>query len=427
MMLRTSSGVLVLVGLMATSVVGAEGVQSSREASTQASANLCVVGGGLGATLLFPYFEVDLDDLSGITTLISVNNGLDSPGLARLVMWTDWGVPTLAFDIYLREHDIQTINLRSIFDGIIPSTGASSSVAQYPFCSIFPPYHENPVIVGDRTEHLRAAHTGRPRPNDGLCSSAEHGDSIARGYITVDSVNLCGGIESLDPKNTPANPAIIYFEDDQPTAIANNSNFLWGDSFFIDDRNNAAQGAGAVSLWADSYEFRGSGFYTFYGRFGNWDGRDDRVPLSNEWVQRYLNGGAFHGGADLIVFRHPNNNQAQPRSCDSPPSWFPLVSTITTEDEESSGRVTHQTDFLGLVTQRVSIGDLEPPPSSPFGLVWIEGVGDQLWVQPVLTGLGRFGVGLNGTPVGTLCDSIPPTMPAVQTTAAPHTDDFEWD
>ena len=34
----------------------------------------CQVGPGLGSSLLIPYFEVNLDDPSGITTLISVNN-----------------------------------------------------------------------------------------------------------------------------------------------------------------------------------------------------------------------------------------------------------------------------------------------------------------------------------------------------------------
>ena len=38
-------------------------------------------------------------------------------------MWTDWGIPTMAFDIYLKGFDVQTINVRSLLDGLVPVTG----------------------------------------------------------------------------------------------------------------------------------------------------------------------------------------------------------------------------------------------------------------------------------------------------------------
>jgi len=397
-------------------VLGGDPPSGGARASGSATgfADGCDVGHGLGATLLFPYFEVDLANLDGVNTLISVNNGLDEHGLVRLVVWTDWGVPTLAFDIYLEADDIQTISLRSLFDGEIPSTGDSSSIATYPFCTIYPPYHANPILEAPRIEHLRASHTGGPSPLDGLCSGADHGDEIARGYITVDSVNLCGGIESLNPKNTPANITLNYFNNDQIGTVANNVNMLWGDVVYLDDRNNAAHGTAAVSLWADSFQFGGSGKFTFYGRFSGWDARDDRVPLPAEWIQRFLDGGPFAGGAELIVFRHPNHPVAGPSSCGSPPSWLPLLSTVTTMNEDATGTVTHQDDLLGLVTQRVSIAELDPPPADNFGLVRVSGDNDQMWVQPVLTGRGRFGVALDGTAIRTTCGLLPPS-----TTAAP--------
>src|SRR5688500_5655617 len=64
------------------------------------------------ATLLYPYFEVDLQRNDGATTLISINNSSSSPVVARVVMWTDWGAPTLAFDVYLTGYDVQSLNLR---------------------------------------------------------------------------------------------------------------------------------------------------------------------------------------------------------------------------------------------------------------------------------------------------------------------------
>lgn len=412
-LLSCSVPVIVLGGDRSSAGPGASG-------SAAEFADSCDVGLGLGATLLFPYFEVDLTDLDGVNTLISVNNGLDEPGLVRLIVWTDWGVPTLAFDVYLEGNDIQTISLRSLFNGEIPSTGDSSAVAAYPFCTISPPFHSNPALDSQRIEHLRASHTGRPSPIEGSCSGADHGDEIARGYITVDSVNLCSGIESLAPRNTPVNPALHYFDNDQVGSTANNVNLLWGDIVYLDDENDAAHGTRAVSLWADSLQFGGNGRYTFYGRFSGWDARDDRVPLPGEWIQRFLNGGPFAGGAELIVFRQPSDPDASPTPCDTPPPWIPLASTITTMDEDANGLVTHQNDQLGLVTQRISVADLRPPPADSFGLIRVSGDGDQMWVQPVLTGLGRFSVALEGIPVRSMCGVQPPSTTASAATGPAH-------
>src|ERR1043166_7341240 len=79
------------------------------------------------ATLLIPYFEVDLDDPTGITTTFSVNNSAPRPVLARVTLWTDWGVPTLAFDLYLTGYDAQTLNVRDLLRGELPTTGADVS------------------------------------------------------------------------------------------------------------------------------------------------------------------------------------------------------------------------------------------------------------------------------------------------------------
>src|SRR5215218_4135209 len=79
------------------------------------------------ATMLIPYFEVDLADPAGQTTLFSVNNASAKSTLARVVLWTNWGVPSLAFDVYLTGYDVQTINLRDLFAGTLPQTGPDTS------------------------------------------------------------------------------------------------------------------------------------------------------------------------------------------------------------------------------------------------------------------------------------------------------------
>lgn len=75
------------------------------------------------ATLLLPYFEVDLADPQGRTTLFSVNNATPAAALTEVVLWSDLGVPTLSFQIYLTGYDVQTVNLRDIFaTGTLPRT-----------------------------------------------------------------------------------------------------------------------------------------------------------------------------------------------------------------------------------------------------------------------------------------------------------------
>src|SRR5262245_32927753 len=80
-----------------------------------------------GASLLLPYFEVDLDNANGVTTLLSINNASSTAILTHVVIWSDLSVPTLAFDIYLTGYDVQTINLRDIFvNGVLPRTASAA-------------------------------------------------------------------------------------------------------------------------------------------------------------------------------------------------------------------------------------------------------------------------------------------------------------
>ena len=121
----------------------------------------CVVGSGFGSTLLIPYFEVDLSNPNSLTTQIAVNNALDSPTLVRVVLWTDWGVPTLAFDVYLEGYAVGTLNARSIFNGNVPSTGEGADLSGFPFCDMLPPFHDNPILTATDRAQLEADH--RPR------------------------------------------------------------------------------------------------------------------------------------------------------------------------------------------------------------------------------------------------------------------------
>lgn len=374
-------------------------------AVAQPPAGGCLIGPGLGATLLFPYFELDLANPLNVTTLISINNGWSTPTLTRVVVWTDWGAPTIAFDVYLDPFDVQSLNVRDMFNGTLPSTGVSGDFSTFAFCASFPPFHANPALTAVERAQLAADHTGVEGPLTPTCAGSYHPDQIARGYITVDVVDQCSGVEGYGPELTPMNTVYPYFANGTGAGIAIDANRIWGDVIYIDAGNAAAQGSEAVALWADPTLFSGTGIYTFYGRLSGWDGRDDRVPLPRMWDQRFLNGGAFAGGADLIVWRDTAVQVVYP-NCGATPSWYPLTtSTNNALDESGDNLVDFGNDHFPVSTQRVSVGSLGIPFS--FGWAQVATGTTQSWVQPTLRGSGLYSASWNGTPVQFNCGVHP--------------------
>ena len=66
--------------------------------------------------------------------MLAIGNGFVYPRLARVILWTDWGVPTLAFDVYLPGLDVQSFNVRGRFsvgltaNGLLPLCGEPTPV-----------------------------------------------------------------------------------------------------------------------------------------------------------------------------------------------------------------------------------------------------------------------------------------------------------
>ena len=57
------------------------------------------------ATLLLPYFEVDLGNVNGVNTLLSINNASAAAVLVHVVVYADLSVPTANFNLYLTGYD----------------------------------------------------------------------------------------------------------------------------------------------------------------------------------------------------------------------------------------------------------------------------------------------------------------------------------
>lgn len=78
-------------------------------------------------TLLIPYFEVDLANPNGRDTLITVQNASATALLAHTVVWSDEGVASAIFDIYLTGYDIQAFSMRDVLNGALPETASATA------------------------------------------------------------------------------------------------------------------------------------------------------------------------------------------------------------------------------------------------------------------------------------------------------------
>ncbi|HVT57083.1 MAG TPA: hypothetical protein VHR45_01675 [Thermoanaerobaculia bacterium] len=387
------------------------------------------------ATLLVPYFEVDLDNPGGVNTMLAVNNAAARPAVARVVMWTDWGIPTLAFDVYLTGYDVQTLNLRDLFAGKLPLTGPAISPSgalsqpggEFPGCdthlvSIFEgaPRAEGTGPGGGidaaGVAYLRAAHGGRPLPGTApaRCAASPRPSGgpeagVVIGYVTVDSVSRCTGSTVATLENTPADAP--YFAP-RGSGLANDDNVLWGDAVVLDPRAGAAISQPAVAIVADP-DFLRAGDYTFYGRYLGFDGRDERVPLSSLYHARFLDDPASATTTDLVVWRDNRQAQATAQPCGANPVWSPLgeLQLLLFDEQENPTQVQHSNAFP-LTTQRVRIGGTSIPAAQPFGWVLLDlwhanATHAQAWVGSWVTTAGRCRFGHEALRADDLCSFGP--------------------
>lgn len=308
------------------------------------------------ATLLLPYFEVDLADADGRTTLLTVRNASPAPAVAHAVLWTDLGVPTVSFDILLTGFQTRRIDLRQLFE-----EGSVGFPAFGGDCGDLEEVGLEPRL---RPE-LRDAHRGLP---SGLfqefCGAVVHGDPVARGYVTIDNVNDCSVATPLDDG---------YFEEGG-LGIASNDNVLWGEYALVDDAAGRAVGEPMVHIEATDEEQPSFGARTFYGRFVGLGSRDDREPLAQSWGVRYE-----HQLTDVICWR--DNAVREPFDCEA----APVASTqgvnfpddekviVTVYDHESNQVTTADSAVpCNAVARRTTVGGTGFPVSPKSGWMRID-------------------------------------------------------
>ena len=411
---------------------------ASQSASAQPQKNptLVNIADVAGSTLLGPYFEVDLSNPTGMNTIFTVNNmGANISGvnpfpppafftqtngptavLAHLTIWSDLGVPVFNFNIYLTGFDVERIDMRAVLNGSLPQTasagqdpqdrispkGRDSQDINYASCSgggvplmvdNVNSYSQLPPgpISAATVANMQAALTGKPSASQGgKCGGADHSDNIARGYITIDTVNNC----------TARFPSDSGYLGAGGSGDTTDQTQLTGEVFYVDQLHGIARGDNLVHIHASPTDpaVTTTGNYTFYGRYDGFNAADDRQPLPTTFGARYVNGN-FTGAAiptpsspawgappanppagstSLVVWRDSKVAQHY-FTCGSLPSTYPLSqeSVVAFDEQEhpqSTGAMGALTNFgspFPIATQVVKIGGSALPVSFTAGWMYL--------------------------------------------------------
>jgi hypothetical protein len=329
-------------------------------AGAPARAVVCTPDPVPAATLLLPYFDLDSRDLSRskpkrATPLLAITNAGAAAVLARVTLWTDLSVPTLAFDVYLTGYDVEEVDLWKVFRGELPGDLA------IPCNNGAVPTRQLPP---EQIEALRLAHAGQPVPANGdLCSAVDHGDTLLRGYVTIDnSLGCTGGNTAVFPRDPG------YFG---LGGIAANENVLTGQYFLQSRKRKVAEVGRLVAIEAAPF-LLGPGDATFYGRYVGYSGADAREPLPTTWGVRTLSDPATKRSTELLVWRSSEANQG-PFQCASrgEAGWFPLVQNeLVAFDDFENAEGIEQSAFPAEANS-VRIGSETLPVTAPSGWLYL--------------------------------------------------------
>lgn len=288
-------------------------------AGTRDNDDSCDVKVTPAATLLLPYFEVNLANPGVRTTLFTITNVTRYPQIAHVTLWTDWAYPVMNFNVFLTGYDVQAINLADVLVNgtVAPPNGTTSATTpgsmsanntsgnpnlRSPLdCGSVPGTVPQSIMAAVRT----ALTTGVFNPPGGpACVTAGGVHEYAIGYATIDLVASCTNRMPLDP---------LYYTTD-----------LLYDNVLIGDYQQlgaapAGTGPGAFEAGGNPMvhiraipEGGGAGSvvgtslpYTFYDLYTPATNRviDRRQPLPSTYAARFIQGGTSAFATNFTVWR----------------------------------------------------------------------------------------------------------------------------
>ena len=262
-------------------------------AATTGNDTSCDISVTPAATLLLPYFEVDLAAAGGETTLFTITNTAALPQAVQITLWTDYDLPVIAFNVYLTGYDVQSINLYDVIaNGRIAAGGYDvSPIGELSHgdnrrlregsCNNLPE-----VIPAPALARMRAAFTTGKLD---ACNTAGSAHKNAIGYATIDVVGACNPRLPTDS---------TYYRD-----LIRFDNVLIGDYLQLNGRENHAQGSPLVHIGAipeggmgrsreGKPKFTVNAPRTFYSRFQHpsTPKLDARQPLPAVFAARWTDG-----------------------------------------------------------------------------------------------------------------------------------------
>ena len=394
------------------------------------------------ATLLLPYFEVDVaaPPGTGETTVFTVTNTTSLPQIAHVTLWTDYDYPVIDFNLFLTGYDVQSINLYDLIrNGRIAGdkgTGYDvSNVGELSGNYVENIPWNNPLVNEQSCVNLpvqlpsvyitrmQSAFTMGKVAGAGAIAACNSAGSVrptanttAVGYATIDVVSSC---TATFPTEAAYYENVILFD-----------NVLTGDYIQVNGGDDSAQGNALVHIRAIPEGGAASAARevnlprTFYSRFQSaaTPRRDARQPLPATFAARWIEGSGAVFSTHYKIWRE--GKSSNPLSCDveAKNGSMKLAEMVRFDEDENPETLAPDIlpspppppyDPLLLVTSRRSMLDMFPITNdSVAGWLYLnldsnvtDTYADQSWVVTSMRAEGRFSIDTDATALGNGCSA----------------------
>jgi hypothetical protein len=349
-------------------------------AATTNNDDSCDIALQPAATLLLPYFEVDLKATRAATTLFTIQNVSPSPVIANVTLWTDWGYPALSFPIHLTGYDVQGVNLYDVLGaGALPPTEChAGNIA--------------PAILPD----LQATFT---TGGAGACSGPVGFFHLrAIGYATIDVVSSCAA-KSVD-FSTLLYDNVLTGDYQQLATFEDHVYASGGPLVHI---RAIPEGGAAGTVMATRLT------HTFYERYMPDPlarNADRRQPLPSVFAARYIAGGAGAFNTKWKIWREA----IAAGSCQTARSNSNMaVTDLVRFDEHENATSQSLASTSGLaVTSTLLADSAQFPPLSASGDVggWLYlNSGGQSWMTVAMFAAPTYATEATATALGNGCSA----------------------